>query len=55
MRVPVAGPGGPGGPGAPVAVVNDRESSQNICSELIQSMLKWRLQLWPVRAMSASG
>lgn len=55
LRVPVAGPAGPAGPGAPVAVVNDRKSSQNICTELIQSMLIWRLQLWPVRATSASG
>ena len=46
LRVPVAGP---------VADVNDRKSSQNICTELIQSMLIWRLQLWPVRATSASG
>ena len=49
LRVPVAGPAGP------VAAVNDRKSSQNICTELIQSMLIWRLQLWPVRATSASG
>ena len=52
LRVSVARPAVPG---APVAVVNDRKSSQNICTELIQSMLIWRLQLWPVRATSASG
>ena len=61
LRVPLAGPAssagpaGPAGPGAPVAVVNNRKLSQNICTELRQNMLIWRLQLWPVRATSASG
>ena len=51
LRVPVASPAGPG---APVAVLNDRKSSQKICTKFIQSMLIWRLQLWPVRATSVS-
>ena len=55
LRVPVAGPAGPAGPAGSVAALNDCKSSQNICTELIQSMLIWRLQLWPVRATSASG
>ena len=29
----IAGPAGPAGPAAPVAAVNDRKSSQNICTE----------------------
>ena len=52
LRVPVAGPAGPAGL---VAAVNDSKSSENICTELIQSMLIWRLQLWSVCATSASG
>ena len=55
LRVPVAGPTGSAGPAGPVAAVNDHKSSQNICTELIPSILIWRLQLWPVRATSASG
>ena len=55
LRVPVAGPAGLASPAAPVRAVNDPKSSQNICTELIQSMLIWHLQLWPVGATSASG
>ena len=33
LRAPVAGLAGPAGPAAPVATVNDRKSSQNICTE----------------------
>ena len=55
LRAPVAGLAGLAGPAAPVAAVNDHKLSQNICTEIIQSMLIWRLQLWPVRATSAFG
>jgi hypothetical protein len=33
LRAPVAGPAAPAAPAAPVAAVNDRKSSQNICTE----------------------
>ena len=59
LRVPgpasPASPAGSAGSAAPVAAVNDCNSSQNICTELIQSMLIWGLQLWPVSPTSASG
>ena len=42
LRIPVASPAGPADPAVPdalVAAVNDRKSSQNICTQSIQSML----------------